>query len=46
MKKITAIVWHSAAARLREAADSISDEINAAIYSGRALDLRRRLSEE
>ena len=37
MKKITAIVWHSAAARLREAADSISDEINAAIYSGRAL---------
>ena len=37
MKKITAIVWHTAAARLREAASHISDEVNAAIYSGRAL---------
>ena len=38
MKKVTAIVWHSTAVRLKKAASLIKDEVDARVYSCRLLD--------
>ena len=38
MKKVTAIVWHSTAVRLKKAASLIKDEVDAKVYSCRLLD--------
>ena len=45
MKKVTAIVWHSTAVRLKKAASLIKDEVDARVYSCRLLDEKKESLE-
>ncbi len=46
MKKITAIVWHTTASRLRAAGRQLKSEVNVRVYSGRDLDEEKESFEE
>ena len=46
MKKITAIVWHTTAARLKNAGSTIKDAAEVKVYSGRNLDEEKESFDE
>lgn len=46
MKKITAIVWHASASRMRMVVRDMEDDLEAKIYSGRNLDEEKESFDE
>ncbi len=46
MKKVTAIVWHTTASRLKRIAKEVSDEVDVKIYSGKNLDDEKESFDE